>query len=186
MSPRITSHDVAREIGVSQATVSRALRGDPKITPATVRRVREAAERLGYVPSHLGRSLSSRSTGNVAVVAELGNLTYPDTLPVMHDELEQHGYRTLLVAAQEGRELDHALLFDGSVDGVVLTTSRLTSELPARLQERGVPFVFLNRVARGVQADTVVADNAGGGGPQPGCSWGRGTAASRCSPGPPT
>ncbi|MFI6423561.1 LacI family DNA-binding transcriptional regulator [Promicromonospora sp. NPDC050880] len=163
MSQRITSHDVARAAQVSQATVSRALRGDPKISESTVRRVREAADRLGYVPSNLGRSLSRKATGNIAVVAELGNLTYPDTLPAMHDELDRHGYRLLLVSETPDKELDHSLLFDGSVDGVILTTSRLDSPLPARLQERRVPFVFLNRVTRGVEADTVVADNAGGG-----------------------
>ena len=162
MTDRITSHDVAREAGVSQATVSRALRGDAKISATTISRVTEVADRLGYVPSNLGRSLSRKSTGNIAVVAELGNLTYPDTLPAMHDELERHGYRLLLVSETAERELDHALLFDGSVDGVILTTSRLDSRLPVRLRERGVPFVFLNRVAKGVDADTVVADNAGG------------------------
>lgn len=163
MSARTTSHDVAREAGVSQATVSRALRGDPKISPATIKRVHEAADRLGYVPSSLGRSLSRRSTGNIAVVAELGNLTYPDTLPEMHDELSRHGYRLLLVSETPDRELDHSLLFDGSVDGVILTTSRVESPLAERLQKRGIPFVFLNRVATGIDADAVTADNALGG-----------------------
>lgn len=163
MSERITSHDVARAAAVSQATVSRALRGDPKISETTIQRVREAADRLGYVPSNLGRSLSRKATGNIAVVAELGNLTYPDTLPAMHDELDRHGYRLLLVSETPEKELDHSLLFDGSVDGVILTTSRLHSKLPERLRARNVPFVYLNRVTKGVEADAVVADNAGGG-----------------------
>lgn len=162
MSARITSHDVAREAGVSQATVSRALRGDRKISAQTIAKVRRVADELGYVPSSLGRSLSRKSTGNIAVVAELGNLTVPETLPAMHDELGKHGYRLLLVSETPERELDQQILFDGSVDGVVLTTSRLDSELPAKLRQKGVPFVYLNRTTRGVDADTVVADNAGG------------------------
>ena len=52
-----TSHDVALAAGVSQPTVSRALRGDPRVTEATRRRVLAAAERLGYVTSDRGRSL---------------------------------------------------------------------------------------------------------------------------------
>lgn len=161
-SDRITSHDVAREAGVSQATVSRALRGDRQISARTIARIREVADRLGYVPSSLGRSLSRRTTGQIAVVAELGNLTYPDTVPVMHDELALHGYRMVLVSEPNDRELDHEILFDGSVDGVILTTTRLDSTLPGRLHARRIPFVFLNRTARGVVGDSVTADNAGG------------------------
>jgi LacI family transcriptional regulator len=161
-SDRITSHDVAREAGVSQATVSRALRGDRQISARTIARVRQIADTLGYVPSSLGRSLSRRTTGQIAVVAELGNLTYPDTVPVMHDELALHGYRMVLVSEPNDRELDHEILFDGSVDGVILTTTRLDSTLPARLHARRIPFVFLNRTARGVVGDSVTADNAGG------------------------
>jgi LacI family transcriptional regulator len=159
---RITSKDVAREAGVSQATVSRALRGESQISAKTIAHIRTVADRLGYVPSSLGRSLSRRATGQIAVVAELGNLTYPDTVPAIHDRLAAAGYRMLLISEERERELDHEILFDGSVDGVILTTTRLDSPLPARLQERGVPFVFLNRLASGISADSVTADNAGG------------------------
>ncbi|TFB71846.1 LacI family transcriptional regulator [Cryobacterium glaciale] len=159
---RITSHDVAREAQVSQATVSRALRGDTQISPATIERVKEASERLGYVPSSVGRSLSRRATGQIAVVTELGNLTYPDTIPAMHDELQNRGYGMLLISEDPTRKLDHSILFDGSVDGVILTTSHRDSELPARLQKRNIPFVFLNRIAQGIEADSVTADNTGG------------------------
>ncbi|MEP6640125.1 MAG: LacI family DNA-binding transcriptional regulator, partial [Chloroflexota bacterium] len=49
----VTSHDVARLAGVSQATVSRALRGDTRVTVETQARVRQAVEALGYVRSEL-------------------------------------------------------------------------------------------------------------------------------------
>ena len=65
-----TSHDVALEAGVSQPTVSRALRGDPRVTDATRRRVLQAADRLGYVTSDRGRSLSTRRTSRIGVVVE--------------------------------------------------------------------------------------------------------------------
>ena len=52
----VTSHDVARLAGVSQPTVSRALRDSPKVSADTKQRVRRAADVLGYVPSETGRS----------------------------------------------------------------------------------------------------------------------------------
>ena len=54
--PRITSRDIARQAGVSQPTVSRALRGDPRVAAATVALVEQTARRLGYVPDAAARS----------------------------------------------------------------------------------------------------------------------------------
>ena len=66
----VTSRDVARLAGVSQPTVSRALRGLPGIAPATVERVRQVAAQLGYVPSEAGRALSTRRTRAIGIVAD--------------------------------------------------------------------------------------------------------------------
>ena len=82
----VTSHDVARLAGVSQATVSRALRDDDRVTAETKRRVRDAAQALGYVRSELGRGLSTRATRRVALVVELDNVLYQAVLGPFHDE----------------------------------------------------------------------------------------------------
>ena len=160
----VTSHDVARLAGVSQPTVSRALREDPRVSPDTRERVRLAAERLHYVPSAIGRSLSTRSTRRVAMVADLGNPLYPELMGPVHAALERHGYRLVLFAEDEN--LDEATaydrLFDQSIDGVVLTTTRLNSTLPAALTRRRIPYVMLNRTIPGAEAVSCVADNVAG------------------------
>ena len=160
----VTSHDVARLAGVSQPTVSRALREDPRVSPDTRERVRLAAERLHYVPSAIGRSLSTRSTRRVAMVADLGNPLYPELMGPVHAALEQHGYRLVLFAEDENMDEATAYdrLFDQSIDGVVLTTTRLTSTLPAALTRRGIPYVMLNRTVPGAEAVSCVADNVDG------------------------
>ena len=160
----VTSHDVARLAGVSQPTVSRALREDPRVSEPTRERVRRAAERLNYVPSEIGRSLSTRSTRRVAMVADLGNPLYPQLMGPVHAALERHGYRMLLFAEDEN--LDEATaydrLFDRSIDGVILTTTRLGSTLPAALTRRRIPYVMLNRTVPGAEAVSCVADNESG------------------------
>lgn len=158
----ITSHDVARLASVSQATVSRALRNDPRISPATRERVREAAEALGYVPSELGRSLSTRATHQIAMVADLENPLYPRLVAPIHDALFDLGYRMVVLAERGDEMATYERLLDRSVDGAILTTSLLRSSLPYRLHDQGVPFVQLNRVSELVDADSVIADNAGG------------------------
>ena len=152
-----TSHDVARAAGVSQPTVSRALRGDPRVTEATQERVRDAAARLGYVLSDRGRSLATRRTGRIGVVVEdLGNPFYLELLDVLHDRLEREHVRMIVFApgVRDPERVEH--LADGSIDGVVLTTTLLDSRLPAELIRHGFPFVLLNRIVDGVSRRLVL------------------------------
>ncbi len=159
----VTGHDVARLAGVSQPTVSRALRQDSQVSAATRARVAAAAASLGYVPSELGRSLSTRSTRQIAMVADLDNPLYPRLVGPLHDAFNANNFRMVLLAERGEEIVGDGRLLDGSVDGAVLTTSQLRSSLPKHLSEKGFPFVQLNRVSALVQADSVTADNVGGG-----------------------
>lgn len=158
-----TSHDVAALAGVSQPTVSRALRGDARVSAATQRRVAEAAAKLNYIPSERGRSLSTRRTRRVGVVVDdLSNPFYLQLLDALHRELESHGTRVLMLTSPPGGERAERLV-DGSVDGVAMTTVRLGSTVPAELRRRRFPFVLVNREIDDHGADACVADNVGGG-----------------------
>jgi len=158
----VTSHDVARLAGVSQATVSRALRGDSRVTSETQARVREAATVLGYVRSELGRGLSTRATHRVALVAELENTLYHQLMGPIHDELVQRSYGMVLLSEDGDEGALHERLLDRSVDGAILMTTRLTSSLPFELSRHDFPFVFLNRVGSFVDVPSVTADNFAG------------------------
>ncbi|TDD86844.1 LacI family transcriptional regulator [Actinomadura darangshiensis] len=160
----ITSHDVARLAGVSQPTVSRALRGDKRVSEATRQRVVQAATALGYVPSEAGRSLSTRTTKRVGVmVTDLTNPFYPHLIGPLHDELERRGYRMMLFAERSESAAADERLLDRSIDGVVLATATVDTALPGELSRRGMPFVFLNREAAGAGNDAAVVDNEAGG-----------------------
>jgi LacI family transcriptional regulator len=163
MSPssrRATSHDVARLAGVSQSTVSRALRGLGGMSPETRQRVEQAARQLAYVPFEAGRSLVTRATRRVGVVAgDLTNPFFPDLVEPMRAELEHRGYRTVLIPDSVESPADVQVMTDGSLDGVILTTARMGSRLPHQLADAGVPFVFTNREIHGFPADACVADN---------------------------
>lgn len=196
-SGNVTSHDVAQAIGVSQTTVSRALRDDDRISQATKKRVRAAAAELGYVPSDIGRSLVTRSTRTIAIViTDMSSVFYPYLVAPLHNAVVARGYRMVLftetletdpetpsgIPFQEetlapggganGVQVDapdiHAgevrplldRLLDRSVDGVILTTSRLDGTVPQELARRSLPFVFLTRYVDGVAADSAIVDNS--------------------------
>lgn len=159
-----TSHDVARRAGVSQPTVSRALSDDPRVAEATRRRVRAAALELGYVPSRRGRNLSTRQTGQVAVVvSELANPFYMQTIAHVYEALEANGQRMVVLTDPPEREDEAERLLDGSIDGAILTTTLLGSALPGELARRGLPVVLLNREVGELEVDVCVSDNLGGG-----------------------
>ncbi len=159
----ITSHDVARLAGVSQPTVSRALRGDPRVSVTTREKVARAASTLGYVRSEAGRGLVTRASFRVGVVvADLANPFYPHLIGPLHDELGALGYRTMVFTERPDEPIAAEQLLDGAIDGVVLATSTVGSPLPVELARRGLPFVFLNRDS-GAPGDASVVDNALGG-----------------------
>ena len=161
-----TSWTVARAAGVSQSTVSRALRGDPRVREETRRRVDEVARRLGYVPNSLASSLVSRSTRTVSViVSDLTNPFFPSLLTPIYDELQLMGYRVVLFTERTdiptGQESLRRLL-DRSIDGVLVTTATLDSRFAVELQQRGLPMVLLNRYIDNLDVDRVISDNFGG------------------------
>lgn len=161
-----TSWTVARAAGVSQATVSRALRGDPRVRPETQRRIVEAADRLGYVPNSLASSLATKSTRTVgAIVADLTNPFFPYLLTQVYDELQLMDYRVVLFTERTDVPTGQAALsrlLDRSLDGVLITTATLGSRFGDLLRDRGLPMVQLNRYMDGLDVDRVISDNRGG------------------------
>ena len=161
-----TSSTVAREAGVSQSTVSRALRGDPRVREDTRRRVEETAARLGYHPSWLDGPAHAGSRTIGVVVSDLTNPFFPSLLDPVHDELRLLGYGVVLFSERTdiptGQEALHNLL-DRSIDGLLVTTATLDSKLSEALAGRELPVVLLNRYVDGMDVDRVVADNGEGG-----------------------
>jgi LacI family transcriptional regulator len=164
---RITSRDIAREAGVSQPTVSRALRGDPRVAPATAAIVAATAARLGYVPHAAARTLITRRTGTVAiVVADITNPFYPGLVEALHEQLGRAGYRAVLLNERTDRREEGSLaplLRGGVVDGAIVATATLDAPTRALLDDAGAPVVLVVREVDGAGRDVVVCDNRGGG-----------------------
>jgi LacI family transcriptional regulator len=159
----ITSFDVARLAGVSQPTVSRALRDSDKVSDETKARVRRAAAALGYAPNAIGRALAlGHSTRIGLVVTDLHNHFYGHVIPHLHAELSTRGYELVLITeASETAPIAEQIVANG-LSGVVLTTTAVDSTLPGRLRDRDLPFVYFNRTAPSVESSSVTVD------PEPG------------------
>lgn len=170
MTPRLsswvqplTSRDVARIAGVSQATVSRVLTHSPSVAPATADRVREALERVGYQPNAAARAMRSRRSGTVGVVTEnLSNPFYPELLRALGAELQRYDLRMILWDAETGPGLDAAVeaIEQHLVDGLLFTAATEHSQPFRRAVSKGAPMVLVNRKIDDCPCDQVVSNNA--------------------------
>lgn len=157
--------DVARELGVSTATVSRALRGLPRVSPETRDRVLEVANRMGYVASPHAASLASGQTHAIGVVVP--NVTRWFFGSVVHgaeELLRQEGYDLLLYTVTgepaARQRLFHSYLLSKRVDAVMVLALRPTSEEVASLERTGSPVVVVGGAVPGwssVRIDDVEA-----------------------------
>lgn len=161
-----TSSTVARAAGVSQSTVSRALRGDPRVREDTRRLIEQTAEQLGYRPPGAATMRPSRTRTIGVVVSDLTNPFFPSLLTPVHDELRLMGYGVVLFTERTdiptGQEALLNLL-DQSIDGLLVTTATLDSPLAEAVDTRELPVVLLNRYVDGMDVDRVIADNFRGG-----------------------
>ncbi len=162
----VTSKDIARKLKISQSTVSRALRGDPRVAPSTMARVLEAARQMNYTPNLAARSLITRRTGTVGVVvSDITNPFYPELLDILHNELALAGYRTILINEQTDASVEQQvgdLVNGAAVDGLVYVSATLGTPLPGQ-SARNIPVILVNRHIDSAEVDVVVSDNRRGG-----------------------
>ncbi|MEE3853108.1 LacI family DNA-binding transcriptional regulator [Gordonia sp. LSe1-13] len=165
----VTGYDVARRAGVSQSTVSRALRDDPRVIKETRDEIQALAKEMGYVPHVTARSLITRRSSSIAVVSgDLRNPSYPTLVNTLQDRFARDDYRVLLMSDRTEGSLDGDIraLRGGLVDGVVFISARLDSPIVSEMIDWQIPLVILNRDVDGSQAgrvDRVTSDNVGGG-----------------------
>jgi LacI family transcriptional regulator len=162
----VTSKDIARKLKISQSTVSRALRGDPRVAADTMARVLEAARQMNYTPNLAARSLITRKTATVGVVvSDITNPFYPELLDILHNELALAGYRTILFNERTDAIVEQHvgdLVNGAAVDGLIYVSATLGTPLPGH-RARDIPAVLVNRYIDSAPVDTVVSDNHRGG-----------------------
>ncbi|GAA2334606.1 LacI family DNA-binding transcriptional regulator [Dactylosporangium salmoneum] len=157
-----TIYDIARELGVSPSTVSRALHKPGRTNAKTEARIRATAEALGYRINPLARALPTGRTGTLGLIlSDITNPVWFDLIRGAERVTAEHGRTLVLAESQESPELERhtAERLVPSVDGFVLVASRLPDAEIRALAGRK-PLVVVNRRVSGV--DCLVPDVAPG------------------------
>jgi DNA-binding LacI/PurR family transcriptional regulator len=160
---RITSHDVANLAGVSQATVSRAFMPEGRISAKTKQRVIDAADKLGYQPNVIARSLARSKSNLIGVLmANWNNPRLTETLQGFSSAFKQCGYKVILQSIGDGDTVDDALrdFLQYQVDGIIVISAVPGPVISAACLQHKVPIVVVNRFARGLNACSVTLDGA--------------------------
>ncbi len=159
----VTIKDVAREAGVSTATVSRVINNDNRITPATRQRVLRVVSRLNYKVNTIARSLKSKRSLTVGmVVPEIDNVFFMRVARGVEDHLGEKGYSMIVVNARESRLREEGaveLLLEKQVDGIIVVPSERDGSHLKMIHDAQAPVVLVDRLVEGFQSDAVLVDN---------------------------
>lgn len=142
----VTIYDVAREAGVSMATVSRVVNNNPNVKPQTRKKVFEAIERLGYRPNAVARGLASKKTTTVGVVIpDISNMNFAEVARGIEDIATMYHYNIILSNADKKKEKEIRVintLLEKQVDGLLFMGGTVTDEHIQAFRTSSIPIVL--------------------------------------------
>ncbi|MEM7642580.1 MAG: LacI family DNA-binding transcriptional regulator [Pseudomonadota bacterium] len=168
MQKRIGLKTLAAELGVDVSTVSRALRGDPRVRPETRVAVRDLADRYGYRPNAAARALRGGKTGRVAVLLSppqqrFASPIFLELLSTLDQRLRDKGLNLAVFAARAREEeagIVRQIVDERLADALVLGRTRKADPRAEYLLERGFPFVTFGKTDWPERHPTVEIDYA--------------------------
>lgn len=150
--PYVTIKDIARQLGVSASTVSRALRNEKNISPDTKASIIELANSLGYKPNTNAINLRQQKTHIIGIIVpEMVTSFFITIINEIQEILYKDGYEVIITQSQENPEVELRnlrLMENYRVEGIIMSICHLhqNEEEYIRLQEKGINIVFFDRV----------------------------------------
>jgi DNA-binding LacI/PurR family transcriptional regulator len=166
---RVSIKDIAKAAGVSHSTVSRALSDSPLVRAETRARIKRLAQKMGYSPSAIARSLVTRRTLTVGlVVTSVADPFWAEVVGGIEEIALERGYGVLLANSNQERQRELAvvrMLGEKRVDGIIVAASRVGALYGKVLGELGVPILLINRHSEEKEPSihSIATDNVQGG-----------------------
>ncbi len=164
-SGQVTIKDIARELGISPSTVSKALKNHPDINKDTKKKISELAKKWNYKPNAIALSLRSSRTKTIGlVIPETVHHFFSSVISGIEDVAYDAGYNVMIFQSNESfnREvIASTALIDARVEGILISLSRETRnyEHLSKVLNNGIPMVMFDRVCDEIKTDKVTVDD---------------------------
>ena len=161
----VTIYDIANQLDISVATVSRALKDDTIVSKKTRKKIIDLAEEMGYRSNHFARNLRQQQTNTIGVlVHELNSNFITSVLAGIEKVTAEAGYDIIITHSSESRVKEAANaknLFHKRVDGLIASLAFDTTDLDhfKPFIDKGVPVMFFDRVEQDGNNTVVIIDN---------------------------
>ncbi|MBF4484786.1 MULTISPECIES: LacI family DNA-binding transcriptional regulator [unclassified Flavobacterium] len=168
MKAKATLKQIAKELGVSVSTVSKALNDSPEISEQTKVKIKEYAKLKNYKPNVIGLNLKNRKTKTIGVIIpNILNSFFAKVFSGIEKVADKKGYNVITCISNESLEKEiHTLemLSNGTIDGFILSVSQEAQKLQdyshfSAIINDGTPIVMFDRIADEVECDKVVVDD---------------------------
>lgn len=160
--------DIARELGISVATVSRALKNSPRISEERRALIQQFAKEHNFVPNAIAESLRYARVQPLKVIGviipEFAHFYFSTVLAGIEEEAYSRGYRIMVAQSEERYEKEVKIcqsFYEIKVCGIIVSQAKDTQKYDhfKMLQDAGLPLVFYDRICTGVNASRVVVDD---------------------------
>lgn len=164
----VTIKDIAKALGLSTSTVSRALRDSYEISEDTKKLVKDYATSINYRPNPIALSLKEKRSRSIGViVCEIANSFFSQVINGIESIAYDQGYNVTISQSHESFErevLDVGHLASRSIDGLLISVSAETQNFDhlKKLHEQGLPIVFFDRIVNDIETHKVTTNNAAG------------------------
>lgn len=165
MHKEITIYDLARELNLSAATVSRGLKNHQAINKNTKKRIVDKAEEMGYRFNTFASNLRKRKTNTIGVIIPRLNSHFVSTaIAAMEKVASDAGYNIIISQSMESmskEEVNAKTMFDNRVDGLLVSLAYDTVNIEhfQRFIKRNIPVIFFDRVHESDDSVSVIIDN---------------------------
>ena len=164
----LTMKDIAREFGISVATVSRALKNSPRISAERRAAIQQYAREHNFTPNMIAESLRHSRIQPLKIIGviipEFAHYYFSSILSGIEEEASARGYRIMVAQSNEQYEREVKIcqsFYENKVCGIIVSQAKDTQQYDhfQRLIDAGVPLVFYDRICTGVNASRVVVDD---------------------------
>jgi LacI family transcriptional regulator len=164
---QVTLRDIADALKLSVNTISCALKNRNGIAPETVKKIKEKAEELGYIPNSIASSMRTGFTKTVAIIlGDIANAYFSIMVKELERNIRERGFTAIILVTDEDADLENQAIqaaISKNVDGIFLFPTCRTDRGINLMKKVAIPFVLIGRRFKDSRMNYIVSDDVSGG-----------------------